>query len=82
MHHFEHPDGHINFNSDLSGDVQVVNSKGGELWVSGLLLVNFVATYVKDYILPRMKEAQARIDATGEACRDQATPEGAARSSK
>jgi hypothetical protein len=82
MHHFEHPDGHVNFNSDLSGDVQVVNSKGEKLWVSGLLLVNFVATYVKDYILPRMKEAQARIDATEAACRDQATPEGASHSSK
>lgn len=46
MHHFEHPDGHINYNSDLSGEVQIVNSRGEESWVSGLMLVNFVATYI------------------------------------
>jgi hypothetical protein len=76
MHHYEHPDGHVNFNSDLSGDVQVVNSKGEELWVSGVLLVNFVANYIKEYMLPRMNEARARIEAMGVASPDQATPEG------
>lgn len=80
MHHFEHPDGHINYNSDLSGEVQIVNSKGQELWVSGLLLVNFVATYVEDYLLPRMREARARVEATGVACPDLTTPEEPSRS--
>lgn len=65
MHHYDHPDGHINYNSDLSGEVQIVNSRGEELWVSGVLLVNFVADYIETHMLPRMKEAQARIDAMG-----------------
>ena len=76
MHTFKHPDGHINFNSDLSGDVYVVNSRGEELQVSGLMLVNFVATYVEEYMLPRMKEAQARVEATGVASLGPTTPEG------
>jgi hypothetical protein len=76
MHHYYHPDGHINYNSDLSGDVQIVNSKGEELWVSGLMLVNFVADYVATHMVPRMREAQARVDAMGVACQGPTTPEG------
>jgi hypothetical protein len=63
MYHFEHADGHINFNSDLSGEVQIVNSRGKEFWVSGVMLVNFVAAYIEDHLLPRMEEAQARFKA-------------------
>ena len=77
MHHFEHPDGHINYNSDLSGEVQIVNSRGEESWVSGLMLVNFVATYIEEHMLPRMKEAQARVEATGATCPGPTTPEEA-----
>jgi hypothetical protein len=65
MHHYDHPDGHINYNSDLSGEVQIVNSRGEESWVSGLLLVNFVATYIEETMIPRMKEARARVEAVG-----------------
>jgi anti-sigma factor ChrR (cupin superfamily) len=63
MHHYEHPDGHVEFNSDLSGEVKIVNSRGEEYWVSGVLLVNFVANYVEKYMLPRMREAKARFEA-------------------
>jgi len=42
MHHFDHKDGHVNYNSDLSGEVQIVNSRGEELWVSGDLLRDFI----------------------------------------
>jgi hypothetical protein len=77
MHHYKHPDGHINFNSDLSGEVQVVNSRGEELWVSGPLLVNFVASYIEEYMVPRMQEAKARIEARGVACPGPATLEEA-----
>ena len=76
MHHFQHPDGYINFKSDLSGEVHIVNSRGEELQVSGLMLVNFVATYVEEYMLPGMREAQARIEATGVASLGPTTPEG------
>lgn len=82
MHHYEHPDGHINFDSDLHGEVQVVNSRGEECWVSGAMLVNFVANYIEEYMLPRMREAKARFEAMGEASPDQATPEVSSRSSK
>jgi hypothetical protein len=80
MHHFDHPNGHINFNSDLSGKVQVVNDQGEELWVSGAMLVNFVATYVENYLLPRMKEAQAHVDIMAGASPDPTTPEEVSRS--
>jgi len=76
MHHYDHPDGHINYNSDLSGEVQIVNSRGEELWVSGAMLVNFVASYIESHMVPRMKEAQARIEATGVACPGPTTLEG------
>jgi hypothetical protein len=75
MHHYEHPDGHINYNSDLSGEVQIVNSRGEESWVSGVMLVNFVAAYIESYMLPKMKEAQARVDAVGDST-GPTTPDG------
>lgn len=81
MHHYEHPDGHINFNPDPSGEVQIVNSRGEEFWVSRVLLVNLVANY-KEYILPRMAEAKARFEAIGVASLDQAIPEVSFHSSK
>jgi hypothetical protein len=65
MHHFEHPDGNINFNSDLSGDVQIFNRRGEEFWVSGVMLINFVAFYIEDYMIPRMNEAKTRFEAVG-----------------
>jgi hypothetical protein len=82
MHHYEHPDGHVDFNSDLSGEVKIVNSRGEEYWVSGVLLVNFVANYIEKYMLPRMREAKARFEAMGVASRDPTTPEVSSRSSK
>lgn len=42
MHHFNHKEGHVNYNSDLSGEVQVINSRGEEFWVSGMLLRDFI----------------------------------------
>jgi len=47
MHHFEHPDGHINHNADLSGEVQIINSRGEESWVSGPMLVAFIADFIR-----------------------------------
>lgn len=55
MYHYNHSDGHVNFNSDLSGEVQIVNSKGKEFWVSGALLLSFVSTYIKDHMVPNIK---------------------------
>jgi hypothetical protein len=42
MRRFEHKEGHINYNLDLSGEVKIVNIRGEEFWVSGEMLRDFV----------------------------------------
>lgn len=75
MHHFEHPDGHINYNSDLSGEVQIINSRGEESWVSGPMLVAFVADYVRR--TRKDPEDMSDDELMGVACPRPTTPEEA-----
>lgn len=81
MHHFDHQDGHINYNSDLSGEVHIVNSRGEESWVSGAMLVSFVADYVRRERITQL-ESMSDKDLMGVACPGPTTLGGASRSSR
>ena len=74
MHHFDHRDGHINYNPDLSGEVQIVNSRGEESWVSGSMLVSFVANYVRQMKISQLED-MSDDELMGVACPGPTTPE-------
>lgn len=46
MHHSKQGKTAFNYNSDMSGDVQIVNEAGVELWVPGRDLLGFMAEWV------------------------------------
>jgi hypothetical protein len=65
MHNFQGKTTIFNFNSDLSGNVQILvkdsdPNKNQELWVNGQDILDFVAMYVSRH---RIARYEARINA-------------------
>lgn len=48
MHTFESGDARLHYNSDLSGDVEIVDKDGNRVSVPGYFILHFVANYVKE----------------------------------
>lgn len=55
---FNHSKGYVIYNSDLSGDVTIINEHREQLAVSGPMLLSFVANHVRNRRIAALEQAE------------------------